>query len=64
MLPIIELRAGLPYGIAFGLDYPVALAAAVLGNLLPVPFVIVFIRRIFAWLRRMLPKCDAFIAKL
>ena len=64
MLPIIELRAGLPYGIAFGMDYPVALAAAVLGNLLPVPFVIVFIRRIFAWLRRMLPKCDAFIAKL
>ena len=64
MLPGIELRGGLPYGIAFGLDYPVALAAAVLGNLLPVPFVIVFIRRIFAWLRRVFPKCDAWITKL
>lgn len=46
MAPVVELRAGLPYGIALGLDYPVALAAAVLGNLLPVPFIIVFIRRL------------------
>lgn len=37
MAPIIELRGGLPYGIALGLDYPVALAAAVLGNMVPVP---------------------------
>ena len=64
MLPVIELRGGLPYGIAFGLDYPVALAAAVLGNLLPVPFVIVFIRRIFAWIRKTFHKCDAIITKL
>lgn len=52
MVPVVELRAGLPYGIALGLDYPVALAAAVIGNLLPVPFIIIYIRRIFAWLRR------------
>ncbi len=64
MLPVIELRGGLPYGIAFGLDYPVALAAAVLGNLAPVPFIIVFIRRIFAWIRSLFPKCDAVITKL
>ena len=64
MLPIIELRGGLPYGIAFGMDYPVALVAAVLGNLLPVPFVILFIRHIFAWIRKVFPKCDAFIIKL
>ena len=64
MLPIIELRAGLPYGIALGLPYPVALAAAVLGNMVPVPFIILFIRRIFMWLRSVLPKCDAFITRL
>lgn len=64
MLPVIELRGGLPYGIAFGLDYPIALAAAVLGNLLPVPFIIVFIRRIFMWIRKTLPKCDAIITRL
>jgi len=64
MLPVIELRGGLPYGIAFGLDYPVALTAAVLGNLVPVPFIIVFIRRIFAWIRSLFPKCDAVITQL
>ena len=47
MAPIIELRGGLPYGIALGLDYPVALAAAVLGNMVPVPFIIVYIRHVF-----------------
>lgn len=52
MMPVIELRGGLPYGIAIGLDYPVALIAAMLGNILPVPFIILFIRRIFAWFRR------------
>ena len=51
MLPIVELRGGLPYGISLGLNYPEALAAAILGNMLPVQFIIVYIRRIFAWLR-------------
>ena len=51
MLPIVELRGGLPYGIALGLGYPEALTSAILGNMLPVPFIIVYIRRIFAWLR-------------
>ncbi len=64
MAPVVELRAGLPYGIALGLDYPVALAAAVLGNLLPVPFIIVFIRRIFAWLRKISVRLDRLVSKL
>ena len=41
MVPVVELRLGLPYGIALGLDYWLALWAAVLGNMLPVPFIIV-----------------------
>ena len=64
MLPVVELRLGLPYGIALGLDYPLALTAAVLGNMLPVPFIILFIRQIFAWMRRHMPKLDGFVAKL
>ena len=51
MVPVIELRGGLPYGITLGLNYPTALIMAVLGNMAPVPFIIVFIRRVFAWLR-------------
>ena len=64
MLPIVELRAGLPYGIALGLDYPLALTAAVIGNMFPVPFIIIFIQRVFIWLRRHWPKMDSFITKL
>ena len=35
MLPVVELRFGLPYGIALGLEYPLALMAALLGNMIP-----------------------------
>lgn len=64
MVPIIELRGGLPYGIGFGLTYPLALAAAVLGNMLPVPFIIIYIKKIFHWLRRHFARMDAFVTKL
>lgn len=55
MLPVVELRGGLPYGIALGLDYPLALIAAVLGNMVPVPFIILYIRHVFQWLRKRSP---------
>ena len=51
MVPVMELRAGLPIGITSGLPFPVAYCTAVLGNMLPVPFIIVFIRKVFIWLR-------------
>ena len=55
MLPIIELRGGLPYGIALGLDYSLALTAAILGNMVPVPFIILYIRHVFRWLQKRSP---------
>lgn len=64
MAPIVELRGGLPYGIALGLDYPVTLAAAVLGNMVPVPFIIVYIRNVFAWLRKRSKWWDEKITRL
>ena len=64
MLPVGELRVGLPYGIALGLEYPLALMAALLGNMIPVPFIIVYIKRIFAWMRRHMPRMNALITKL
>ena len=63
-LPVVELRFGLPYGILSGLSLPVAMLAAILGNMLPVPFIIVFIEQVFIWLRRHLPKMDSFITKM
>ena len=64
MMPIGELRVGLPYGIALGLEYPLALVAALLGNMIPVPFIIVYIKRIFVWMRRHMPVFDSFITKM
>lgn len=51
MLPIVELRGGIPFGVSLGLEVWPAFLAAVVGNMIPVPFIIVFIRRIFKWMR-------------
>ena len=51
MAPIVELRGGIPLGVGLGLPLWEAYIAAVIGNMVPVPFIIVFIRRIFGWMR-------------
>lgn len=53
MVPVLELRAAIPFGVANGLSPPGAMVTAILGNLVPVPFIILFIRRIFGWLKSM-----------
>jgi len=52
MIPVVELRGGIPFGAALGLDPLSNAAAAILGNMLPVPFIILFIRQIFKWLKK------------
>ena len=52
MVPVIELRGAIPYGIHAEIEPWMACVFAILGNLLPVPFILLFIRRIFAWMRR------------
>lgn len=64
MLPVIELRGGLPAGVAMGLPIPTAFLAALLGNMLPVPFVILFARRVFKWVRAHIPALGNFVTKL
>lgn len=64
MVPVVELRGGVPAGAAMGLPIHTALLAAVLGNMVPVPFVILFARRIFAWLRQHIPPLGGLIDKI
>ncbi len=51
MTPVLELRGAIPLGIAAGLPIPLVLLTAIAGNLLPVPLILLLIRRIFRWLR-------------
>ncbi len=58
MVPVIELRGAIPAGTAAGLDVWLAMVVAMVGNMVPVPFIILFIRKIFAWMRRVNVKFD------
>lgn len=51
MVPVVELRGAIPIGVAHGLPFWWAIPVAIIGNLVPVPFIIIFIKKIFAWLR-------------
>lgn len=52
MLPVVELRGAIPAGVAMGLPPAACFLAAVLGNMLPVPLIILLVRQIFSWLKR------------
>ena len=64
MVPVIELRGGIPFGVAAGLPVWMAYIAAVIGNIIPAPFIIIFIRRIFEWMRRKMPRLNGVVDKL
>lgn len=64
MVPVLELRFGIPWGVAMGLPHWAAFLAAVVGNMIPIPFIIVYIRRIFKWMRRHMPRLDRLVDRL
>lgn len=64
MVPVIELRGAIPIGVGYGLDYWLVVAIAIIGNLVPVPFIILFIRKIFELMRKWSKKLDALVTKL
>lgn len=51
MVPVLELRGAIPMGVAAGLPPIAACVTAILGNLLPVPFIMLLARRVADWLR-------------
>lgn len=64
MLPVVELRGGLPAGVAMGLPIPAAFLASLIGNMIPVPFVILFVRPLFRWIRVHIPKLGGLVSRL
>ena len=49
MVPLIELRGAIPYAVGFGLPIAPSILIAVIGNMIPVPFIFLFARRILEW---------------
>ena len=49
MVPLIELRGAIPYAVGFQLPLLPSYIIAILGNMLPVPFIFFFARKILEW---------------
>ncbi len=52
MVPVVELRGAIPIGVGVGLPLWISIVVSIIGNMLPVPFIILFIRQIFKWMRK------------
>ena len=63
MVPVIELRGAIPLGVYNVLDVWTALVVAIIGNLVPVPFIIIFIRKIFKWMQEKSEKLAVLVRK-
>ncbi|MBR7133483.1 MAG: small multi-drug export protein [Clostridia bacterium] len=64
MVPVIELRGAIPWATGMGLKPAVAIAVAMVGNLIPIPFIILFIKKIFAWMRGVSPKLNSVVDRM
>ena len=49
MVPLIELRGGVPAAMTMGISAPVAIAVCAIGNMLPVPIIYLFARKVLIW---------------
>lgn len=52
MLPVLEIRGAIPVGVALGLDPWLAFAVGFVGNMLPIPFLILLTRKVIEWLKK------------
>lgn len=49
MVPIIELRGAMPYAVLFDLPLLQSYIICVIGNMIPVPFIFLFARKVLVW---------------
>ena len=52
MLPILEIRGAIPVGVASGPDPWLAFAVGFVGNMLPIPILILLTRKVIEWLKK------------
>ncbi len=51
MIPVVELRGAIPLGVGLGLPPWYSMIVAAIGNMVPAPFIVLFIRRVFEWMK-------------
>lgn len=49
MVPLIELRGAIPYAVGFNLPTVPSFIVAIIGNMIPVPFIYLFARKVLEW---------------
>lgn len=65
MTPLVELRLSLPLAILYyGMPWPAAFAIAAIGNVIPIPFILLFLGKAEHWLRARYPWWDRNLTKL
>ncbi len=64
MVPVLELRGAIPIGVGLGLSHFEAMVVSMIGNMLPVPFIILFIRPIFKWMTAKSERLGRLVKKL
>ncbi|MBE7030830.1 MAG: small multidrug export protein [Ruminococcaceae bacterium] len=52
MLPVVELRGAIPFGVGLGMDWRAVFLISVIGNMIPVPFIILFFRPILEYMKK------------
>ena len=55
LMPILECRGGLIVASLLGVDVVEAIPICIIGNFLPIPFILLFIKRIFKWMKKFGP---------
>lgn len=63
MLPIVELRGAIPIGAGYDIPFWTNYAICVIGNVLPVPILILFAKQVLLWLTKF-PKIGSFFQKI
>lgn len=65
MLPILEIRGAIPVGVAAGMDPWAAFAIGLIGNMIPVPFLILLTRKVLNWMKKhhLLDKFTSFLER-
>ncbi len=52
MMPVVELRGAIPFGVSLGMNWREVYLISVIGNILPVPFIILFFRPLIEYLEK------------